>query len=545
MYLYADKELAQMKHFFYSLIGILLLSSSLKAQEIVISDPDRDDPRTLSFEIIGKVGGNVLIHKNIRDNHQFSVYNTDMRLVEKVKVDFFPERAKVLSTEFLNYGDFMYFFYQYQLKNAVYAMAAKVDGNGKKIGDPIQLDSTNGINYTVNSKIYTYLFSEDKQRIMVLKISTKNDKEHVVTSCLFDKNLQQIEKVRMAIPMPERNDFLGEFGIDNEGTLICLREAGTGQNDNVTKISLVIKKPGNITPDISEVKLANIFLDDTRVKIDNKNKHYLICSFFSKVRKGNVDGLYYVLWDKETNTQLLNSTTTFSNEFREEVRAEENLKTAFNKFYLKNIILRKDGGFMTIAESAYVTSRGNSFNRWDYMNRSPFNNPYTGFGTMGGGSLGFYSWNSPIGLYPWGGYGGYGGYGWGNGFNTFGNNNNITRYYADNIAIISFEPDGKMEWSNVIRKSQYDDNTDNYIGYGLLNAGAQLHFLFNMQDKRTTILTDQTLSPDGKIDRNPTVKNLDRGFDFMPRHAKQIGARSVVMPCMYRGFTCFAKIEFN
>ncbi|MFM9625963.1 hypothetical protein ACKI14_50475, partial [Streptomyces turgidiscabies] len=67
----------------------------------------------------------------------------------------------------------------------------------------------------MNSKINTYLFSEDKQRIMVLKISTKNDKEHVVTSCLFDKNLQQIEKVRMAIPMPERNDFLGEFGIDN------------------------------------------------------------------------------------------------------------------------------------------------------------------------------------------------------------------------------------------------------------------------------------------------------------------------------------------
>ncbi|TMO71596.1 hypothetical protein CWC16_19965, partial [Pseudoalteromonas sp. S3776] len=123
---------------------------------------------------------------------------------------------------------------------------------------------------------------------------------------------------------------------------------------------------GNISPDISEVKVTNIFLDDTRVKIDNKNKHYLICSFFSKIRKGNVDGLYYVLWDKETNKELLNSTTTFSNEFREEVRAEENLKAAFNQFFLKNIILRKDGGFMIIAESAYVTSRGNSFNRWDY-----------------------------------------------------------------------------------------------------------------------------------------------------------------------------------
>ncbi|MEN9597914.1 MAG: hypothetical protein RL596_225 [Bacteroidota bacterium] len=529
-----------MKRILYYFVCIILTANNAVAQEIVFSDPDRDDPKTLSFEIVGKVGGNILIHKNTRDIHQFSVYDIDMKLIEKSKVDFFPDRAKVLSTEFLNYGDFTYLFYQYQLKNMVYAMAIKLNGNGKKIGDPIQLDTTGNINYTINNRIYTYLFSEDKQRIMALKISTRNDKEHIVTSCLFDKSLQLIEKVKMPIAMPERNDFLGEFGLDNEGTLICLRESGTGQNDNINKISLVVRKAGNINPTIAEVKVANIFLDDTRVKIDNKNKKYLICSFFSKMRKGNVDGLYYVLWDKETNKQLLNSTTTFSNEFREEVRAEENLKAAFNEFYLKNIILRKDGGFMIIAESAYVSSRGNSFNRWDYMNRSPFINPYAGFGMMGG-PLDFYAWNSPIGLYPWGTFGGYG---WGNGFNNFGNSN-ITRYFAENIAVISFEPDGKMEWSNVIRKTQYDDNTDNYIGYGLVNAGAQLHFLFNIQDKRTTVLTDQSLSPDGKIDRNPTVKNLDKGFDFMPRHAKQIGSRSVVMPCMYRGFTCFAKIEFN
>ena len=52
------------------------------------------------------------------------------------------------------------------------------------------------------------------------------------------------------------------------------------------------------------------------------------------------------------------------------------------------------------------------------------------------------------------------------------------------------------------------------------------------------------LGTHGQVDRSPTFKNLDKGYDFMPRHAKQIGARQAVVPCQYRGFTCFAKIEF-
>jgi len=112
------------------------------------------------------------------------------------------------------------------------------------------------------------------------------------------------------------------------------------------------------------------------------------------------------------------------------------------------------------------------------------------------------------------------------------------------VVVISFEPNGKMEWSNVIRKSQYDDNSDNFIGFGLLNSGDQLHFVFNVLEKRNMILTDQSISPVGQIDRNPTFKNLDRGYDFMARHIKQVGARQAIIPCQYRGYTCFAKLEF-
>jgi len=57
-------------------------------------------------------------------------------------------------------------------------------------------------------------------------------------------------------------------------------------------------------------------------------------------------------------------------------------------------------------------------------------------------------------------------------------------------------------------------------------------------------LSDQSVTPMGQIDRNPTFKNMDKGYEFMPRHAKQIGARQAIVPCQYRSFTCFAKIEF-
>jgi hypothetical protein len=525
-----------MKYTVVFLLGLFLTGfHPINAQQLVFSEPEKDDARNLNFEILGKIGGNILIYKNTRDLHQMSVYDMDMKMVGKLKMDYLNEKGRVLSTDFIQYSDYVLLLYQFQNKNIVYAMAVKIDGNGKKIGDPLVLDTTSNINFNADNKIYTFINSEDKQKIAAFKISTKNEKEHAVISCLFDKSLSLLEKVRVPISMPEKNDFLGEFGLANNGNLVCLRQSGTGQNDNINKVSLLVKPMGAINFKLSNLPISKLYLDDTRVKIDNRNGHCIITSFFSKIRRGNIDGLYYTLWDINGDKELLNATTTFSEEYRSDVRADGQLKMAFNDFYLKNLVLRKDGGFMIIAESAYVSNRGSTLNRWDYMNGNPFYNPFGG--GFYGNSFNYFQMNGANSLYyPWGGVNNMGM------MNNMGNN--VNRYYADNVAIISFEPDGKMEWSNVIRKTQYDDNTDNYIGYGIVNSGDQIHFLFNLQEKRSNILTDQSMSPSGQIDRNPTIKNLDKGYDFMPRHIKQIGLRQAVLPCMYRGYTCFAKVDF-
>jgi hypothetical protein len=198
--------------------------------------------------------------------------------------------------------------------------------------------------------------------------------------------------------------------------------------------------------------------------------------------------------------------------------SESNEKMAFNDYFIKKIVPKKDGGYLLISEVEYTTTRGTSYSRSDYLygpmtpsdfNYSPYYNPY-----------------SPYSPY----------YRYGSG--------QATRYNAENIMVLSFDKNNNMEWSNVIPKTQYDDDGMNLISYQSMNTGGELHFLYNQVDKRTMLLMDQSISSDGKITRLPTFHNLDKGYTFLPRLAKQVASNQIVIPCQYRNYLCFAKIDF-
>ncbi len=500
---------------------VIILPFALRAQQITFSEPDKDDPRSYSFEVLGKIGGKILVYKNYRDAHSISVFDPEMKLLGKQQLNM-PDR--LIQTDFLAYANHFYMIYQFQRKNTVHCMAVKMDSDGNLLSEPMQLDSTIDANSFGSNRLYSLVVSEDKKKIMIFKINSHNEKSHVLTTCLFDQNFSLIRKSRIELPMPQRNDFLAEFALDNDGDLICIRASGTAQNDNINKVSLITKKANYDEAHISDLAVKGIYLDDIHIKVDNLNKHYLITSFFGKQRRGNIEGIYFTLWDKNSDKELLNATTVFSDEFKEDAKGQNGARAAFNDYFLKNIIVRRDGGFMMISESVFTSSKGSTLNRWDYLYGSPFWSP-----------MDYYSWNSPmggIGLSPWGRN------------NSFFSNNNQVRYYAENIAVISFDAKGNMEWSNMIRKNQFDDNSENFIGFSMLNAGDQLNFIFNMQEKNQNVLTNQAITPDGRINRNPGFKNVDRGHEFMPRLAKQVGLRQIIVPCMFRGYTCFAKIDY-
>ena len=488
----------------------------LRAQHIVYSEPQRDDVRRTEFEIIGKINGNFLVFTNNRSDNNISIFDNDMKLKQRVQLDFLPD--KIINSYFIAYPDFFYMIYEYQKKNIVHCAAAKVDGQAKKIGELIELDTTQ-IGFAAKNKIYTVVFSDDKQKIMLFKINSKNPLNFLFTTFLYNAQLELIDRHRLNMPMEDRSESFTDFLLDNEGTLVFGKFLRSSGSDYVSKVSIVTKGATADSFSLKNIGSGDRLLDEIKIKIDNNNKAYILTGFYYKQKRGSIEGLYTVLWDKESNSKIKESVTVFSDELRAAAKSSDaSVKLAFNDFFINHIIIKKDGGFLLVSESQYTTSRGGYFNRWDYMygGYNPYMSP-----------MDYYS-------YPY----------YYNPAGRYGYPNNVVRYHAENIMILSFDKNGNLEWSNIIPKSQYDDETDNLISNHIMNTGGELHFLYNQYEHRNILLADQSVSPEGKITRYPTLKNLDRGYDFMPRYSKQVSARQMIMPCLYKNYLCFAKIDF-
>lgn len=497
---------------------ILICSVALvpaKAQKIVYSDPDREDTRRMDFEIVGKVSGNFLIYKNIRGKSWISVYNNEMEQTSKEAQDY-TQGDRLINVDFFPYTDFAYMVYEYQRKNVVYCEAVKIDGQGKKASDIVPLD-TSHIGFTSNNKIYSAITSEDHSKILISKINSRNRSHYIVTTLLFDNSLNLLKRSRMDMPMQEQNDYLGDFAVDNDGDVV-LTKFIRSSNDNIGQTWFLWKAAQSDSFQTTDLTRDKIYLDELHVKVDNVNKRYFLTSFYYKQRRGNIEGVYYYVWDKRTKLPVMENTVLLGDELRKEARGDANSKTAFNDYFIRDILIKGDGGFAIASESYYTTSRYNNWNRWNYLYGSPL-------------SLYDYYTYSPL----------YSSWMWRNRFNS----GQSVRYHADNITLMSFDSVGRVEWSNVIHKEQFDDESDDRISYKLMNTGGQLHFLFNQEEKRTQLLNDFSVDASGQLTRNPTLRNLDKGYEFLPKYAKQVSSRQVIFPCFRNNYICFAKLDYN
>jgi hypothetical protein len=291
------------KKIFACFIPLCIVCFLAGAQRITYSEPERVDDRDINFDILGKMNGNFLVYKNVRWKHAISIYNADMELNERVPLDFMPDRT--FNVDFITYPDYSLMIYQYQKKSIVYCMGVKIGADGKPIGEPVQLDTTK-IELAASNKIYTTVNSENKKHIMVFKIYKKQERYNFVT-CLFNDKLELQRKSRQQVPFDDRKDVYSEFFIDNDGTLVFTKSTRSGNRDNIGLLKLVTKQALSDTFTYKTIALQDYFLDEIKLKVDNVNNHYLINSFYYKQKRGNIEGLFTNVWDKQADCKIAGS----------------------------------------------------------------------------------------------------------------------------------------------------------------------------------------------------------------------------------------------
>jgi uncharacterized delta-60 repeat protein len=122
----------------------------------------------------------------------------------------------------------------------------------------------------------------------------------------------------------------------------------------------------------------------------------------------------------------------------------------------------------------------------------------------------------------------------------------VARFNSNGYLDPEFDKDGKVttsfgvgnEYANGV--AVQSDGKIIVTGYAVENGKS----VFAISRYNNDGSLDISFDGDGKLKRQPTLKNLSRDYDFLPKFGKQVGLRQIILPCMYKNYICFAKLEF-
>ena len=486
------------------------------AQTITYSEIEKTDSRNMNFEILGNFSNNYLIYKNLNKRQNLTIYDNSMSIKEEIKLDFISDRT--YNIDFITYPDHFLMVWQFEKGNTIYCKAASINGAGKLMGVVMDLDTTKQGVFS-NKTSYSFSWSEDKKKLLLYKIQTKSDVYNQLTK-VYNENFTLLDSSRITLTYNDNREDFGDLQIDNEGTVLFTKIKENARQEYVNTLEIIFKKLKAQQLITVDIPLDKQLIQDPLIKIDNLNKNYIINTFSYKKNGGNVDGILTAIINRDSLKLTKKTINIFDDSLRSKLSGKPDWRTAYDNLNIRNIILKKDGGFIALTEEYYKQRRfGNNFNDGYNNFNSRYFNSYSDYYLYNRGYYGYYR--------P---------------FND-GNGRDVVYNYND-IINFSFNKDLKLQWSSVINKTTSDVENDNFLSFTNLNAGGEIYFLFLQKDNNRQILSNHALQPDGNTKRYATLKGREAGYNFMPRLSRQTGARQMIVPCIVRNNIAFAKIDF-
>lgn len=156
---------------------------------------------------------------------------------------------------------------------------------------------------------------------------------------------------------------------------------------------------------------------------------------------------------------------------------------------IRNIILRRDGGIVLIAEAFYAYE----YSYYDYFTQSYMRR---------------------------------------------------IDYQFNNIVSISIHPDGQIHWLNVIRKTQEStDDAGVFSSFLQMTTDSDLIMIYNNFGKRDNEILYSVIDVSGRFTESKSIR-CDLPVILLPRFGKQVSANEAFIPCLNKKKLTLAKVVF-
>lgn len=504
--------------FLFCCILIVWLPLSLNAQKLTFAEVLADDRAEMNFEILGRQGNRYVVYKELRKKHFLTFYNTDMEVDQHIRLNELP--ANTRGVDFISYPDKLLMVYQYNKGNAFQCEALEISNTGTVSKEPVMLDAVK--TSSSSDQIFSVFASEDKNSILIYKMLRSGD-SLILTTRTFDAGLNLMDVGVFKFSYNKNTETFSDLALSNEGHLAMTKQTSRTRKERAAAMDLLVCLKGMDTFQVYSANLQGAYLDEVAVKTDNLNKRFIFNSLFSTEPRTLITGLYSAAVPFSTETPQLETLHPFPDSLRSRFNTGGSSQKAFEDLMLKQVVVKKDGGWLITAEENLTIRTGRRYDRYDYMFSDPYRYDYYN-----------YMYNPAFSRPFFRGYPGF----------YDPSLRNEFEYQSNNILMISFNPQLKATWDAVIPKRQNEFNTNQSVSFGVMNSGGMFHFLYGLRDRNSLSIGHTAVTPNGEINRFAPVESRQRNYEFMPRYAKQVTYSGVIVPYHYNTRVGFALLEF-
>ncbi|MCG9880013.1 MAG: hypothetical protein MH472_05390 [Bacteroidia bacterium] len=468
------------RRFFF--LFLLIQATFGFAQVVEWGNPQKIKQKNIYSQIVGEASHGIYVLRCKSQDFSRDVLlekyklnlNLEASVPAPISINGNIERALLINND-------LYFFIS--AKNTVTGnidiLAQKIDPSLKPAGLPNVIASFPASQF-IEKRKFQIKTSADKKRVLIMFLS-KGDQsgESRLNLFAYDESVQQTFGKQFLLNEKPDDIFLTNFEIDNKGNAFVLidfpAKNPNAQTDN-RDFFLYSYYPQDDKMLAYQLANEKVFVEELAMVVNNFNQTVTVTGLYSGENGNMVNGYFLERFSisKKSTEEKFAATLDASMLTHITGGKIEKRNPDLKNYFIRKLIARSDGGVIVVAEKYTRTEQRYSY----YMN----NMPQEGVRIS---------------------------------------------YNYDDVAILSINKDGSIQFGDLIRKRQSSVGDGGYIsGIACLPTQDFIYVLYNSELDKDGNIMSHFVNYMGKSDEKIAVKSSSFSVSLIPSDLKQTGANT-------------------